>query len=344
MPNASTRQTIARQWEILKALPRRGAGMGVAELESHLRAHGFEASARTLQRDLVDLAQAFRIECNNKSKPFGWRWEQGAAQDLLGLTAAEAVSLHLVEQAIRPVLPAAIVQSMVPRFEQARQKLASLELEAGLSALAAHCRFVSDGAPLHPPHIDEAVLQSVQDALGAAQQLSVRYHSAAQLAAAEEGQMPEEAPAMRLHPLALINRGPVIYLLATCWDYDDPRLFALHRLHSAERTYEPARRPAGFVLDEWLQQHGGQFGSGECIALQARVGPELAVILRETPLAEDQCIEPGTGLLTATVADTWQLQWWLLSQGDAIEVLSPPALRQRVGESLRRAAQRYEAC
>ncbi len=340
MPNATTRRTLARQWEILKALPRRGPGISVADLENLLRAQGFEVTPRTLQRDLVELAGVFRIECNDKGKPFGWRWAEGTALDLSGLTVAEAVSLQLIEQAIRPLLPEAIVQSMAQRFEQARQKLAALD--GRRPAWDAHCRFVSDGAPLQPPRIDEDVLATVQDALGAAEQLLVRYSSAAHLLSAETGLAQDERPAMPLHPLALINRGPVIYLLATSWDYDDPRLFALHRMHSAERTYAPARRPAGFSLDGWLRQNGGQFGQGEHWALRAQVAPELAVILRETPLSPDQQLDAASGLLTATVADTWQLHWWLMSQGDAIEVLAPTALRQRMGEALRRAAARYD--
>lgn len=344
MPNATTRQTLARQWEILKALPRHGAGMAASDMENHLRQLGFEVSNRQLQRDLKALAESFSIECNDKGKPYGWRWAAGTALDLSGLTAAEAVSLCMIEQAVTPLLPAAIVASLLPRFEQARLKLASLGEEKA-AAMAAAFRCVSHGTPLKPPVIDADALQCVQEALAASEQVQVRYRSAALLQAAEaEGQssLPEPV-AMRLHPLALISRGPATYLLATCGNYSDPRLYAMQRVAQAERTYEDAVRPAGFQLDDWLAANTVQFGSGQTVALRARIEPGLAAILRETPLADDQTIEPANGLLCATVPDTMQLHWWILGQGADIEVLEPPELRARIAHTLQEALGQYQA-
>ncbi|MNC79574.1 hypothetical protein D3C75_1320880 [compost metagenome] len=44
----------------------------------------------------------------------------------------------------------------------------------------------------------------------------------------------------------------------------------------------------------------------------------------------------------ATVNNTWQLHWWILSLGDSLVVQEPAALRQQVGDTLRRAAAAYE--
>lgn len=38
------------------------------------------------------------------------------------------------------------------------------------------------------------------------------------------------ASTYHLHPLALVVRGPVTYLVATASDYPDVRLYALHRI------------------------------------------------------------------------------------------------------------------
>ncbi|WP_406681633.1 WYL domain-containing protein [Rhodoferax antarcticus] len=43
----------------------------------------------------------------------------------------------------------------------------------------------------------------------------------------------------------------------------------------------------------------------------------------------------GRVRLTATVNDTRQLQWWLLGQGDGVEVLGPDALRSDVLNSIK---------
>lgn len=77
--------------------------------------------------------------------------------------------------------------------------------------------------------------------------------------------------------------------------------------------------------------------------LEAALSDGLAQILRETPLSEDQEIKEQDDAvnLTATVADSWQLRWWILSQGDGIEVVAPEELREEIALSLKRAAGQY---
>jgi predicted DNA-binding transcriptional regulator YafY len=80
--------------------------------------------------------------------------------------------------------------------------------------------------------------------------------------------------------------------------------------------------------------------------LKALIQDHLAQHLRETRLSKDQCIEPDPNhenqfLLTASVFETWQLTWWILGQGAAIEVLAPQSLRVQIADSLKEAAARY---
>ncbi|MNL83050.1 hypothetical protein D3C87_2105970 [compost metagenome] len=46
--------------------------------------------------------------------------------------------------------------------------------------------------------------------------------------------------------------------------------------------------------------------------------------------------------LRATISDTWQLQWWILSQGDALIIEAPQSLRQQIAEKLKQASTQYE--
>ncbi len=105
----------------------------------------------------------------------------------------------------------------------------------------------------------------------------------------------------------------------------------------ARLTGEPAQRPSDFDLNGYIASGALQFGSGESIRLKARVSEELAHILAETPLSVDmQLVSDGNGkTLSATVPDTWQLRWWVLSQGEAIEVLAPTELREEIAATLR---------
>lgn len=88
----------------------------------------------------------------------------------------------------------------------------------------------------------------------------------------------------------------------------------------------PCRRPVDFSLDDYIAGGAQQFtspGAGP-IALQAWINEDLARQLRETPLSSDMHLEPEKDgqQLTATVQDSWQLRWWLLSQTGSIAVRS----------------------
>ena len=333
MPKAKTSHALARQWELLKLLPPRGPGITAKDLSERLARAGFEISKRTIERDLQDLSLVFPLMCNEKGIPYGWHWMPGTSTDLPSITLSDALSLHVVEDLVRPLLPASVLEALGPRFRQARRKLAALASENPAARWSEKVRQVAPTLPLLPPKIAEGVLETVQAALLADEQLDALY------------QRPGfDAPLrQRMHPLALVQRGPITYLIATAFHYDDLRLYAVHRICEARLTGEPAQRPSDFDLDTYIASGALQFGSGESIRLKARVSEELAHILAETRLSVDmQLVSDGNGkTLSATVPDTWQLRWWVLSQGEAIEVLEPTALREGILEVLSGALKRY---
>lgn len=333
MPSDTTRNTLARQWELLKLLPARGAGRTAKELADMLNDAGFKVSKRQVERDLGQLLDAFALDCNNASTPYGWRWVPEAATDLPGLTLAEALSLRLVEDSIRPLLPAQVLRALEPRFRQAAKKLEQLSGKSRTARWAAKVRSVLPALPLLPPKIDAATLETVQEALLTDEQLDVQYRSAGT----------DAAKAMRLHPLGLVQRGPVTYLVASAFKYKNVRLYALHRLAGAARTNERVKPPAGFDLDAFISSGALQFGGGKQIRLEALVAKSLAEILSETPLSTDQtlAIDGARFRLTATVTDSWQLRWWALGQGDAIEIAKPRLLRSEIVEIQKAAIYQY---
>ncbi len=70
--------TIVRQWLILTMLPRRPRRIDTGTLERKLRERGIVVHRRTIQRDLLELAQVFPIVADERAKPFGWRWSDDA--------------------------------------------------------------------------------------------------------------------------------------------------------------------------------------------------------------------------------------------------------------------------
>lgn len=333
MPARSTRSTLARQWTLLRLLPHRGSGLTARELTSELEAAGHAVTKRQVERDLTELATLFPIECLDSSTPWGWRWMPQADAQLPGLDKAEAMSLLAIEKLLRPLVPEALLQPLTARFRHADHLVDSLP-PAQRTRAAEAVRVVQPGQPLLPARIDPDALAQVQNALLAGTQMEIDYAGLGE---------PATCRTLRLHPLGLVHRGPASYVVATAFDYADIRMYALHRIAAARTSEETARRPANFDLDRWLADGGAGFGRGDTIDLELRISAQLAAYLGETPLTEEQVLAPDGEhfVLRARMQDTWQLRWWLLSQADQVEVMSPAPLRRSIGDRLKNASARY---
>ncbi len=333
MPKNKTRSALSRQWELLKLLPNKGRGKTVREFVELLNERGFNVGKRQVERDLLSLLESFPIECNDDSKPYLWCWVADASVDLVGLTQAEAFSLKLVEESTRSLLPPAVLRAVEPHFQQATRKLNSLEESSSVANWVKKVRVVSPAMPMLAPRIKPEVLETVQDSLLMDRQLDVEYCSFAD-------QTPKQ---LRLQPLALVQRGSVIYLIAALASCAAPRLYALHRISEACGVEEKAVYPEDFSLDEYIESGALNFGKGDKLLLDARVEDGLARHLEETPLSRDQKMNKRDGYyhLQATVSDSWQLRWWILSQGDGIRVDGPAPLRNEIISSLESAMASY---
>ncbi len=166
-------------------------------------------------------------------------------------------------------------------------------------------------------------------------QCTVTYHR-------KDAESPDEYP---INPLALVQRGSLIYLICTIKTYADIRILVLHRVLSATLLGTPTVHLPGFDLDEYLARGAFGWGAGQIIQLKALFTTEAGNHLHETPLSIDQEISQasdGRLRVTASVPDNKQLLWWLLGFGDGVEVEAPKELRDTIKLSLASAARRYQ--
>jgi hypothetical protein len=88
MPRNSREPTLARQWKLLKLIPRHRPGMSARELCERLKHAGHEVTKRTAERDLPELSIVFPLECNDVSMPYGWYRKAAASFDIPGIALA----------------------------------------------------------------------------------------------------------------------------------------------------------------------------------------------------------------------------------------------------------------
>ena len=333
--SASPRQnTVARQWQLLKLIPTRAPGLEARLLTQQLQDAGFSVSKRTVERDLLELSLLFPLQCNEKSKPYGWYWMQDASLDIPGVTLAEAMSLTLVETQLRQLLPTPLFDSLQARFNLAKSKLKALDSMNVGARWPNKVASVSAGMQLLPPKIDADLLQKVQQALLEDKQLDVSYHALHQSAVKH----------YRLNPLGLIQRGQISYLIASAEPYCDPLRFAIHRFQQVEITEYSSVIPKEFNLRGYLAKGAMEFSEGETIKLELTVKPVLANLLLETPLSADMSCDElvnGDYHIRATVHKGWQLNLWLMSQSDYLTVLAPFDLREDIKQQLTEALAKY---
>lgn len=322
---------VARQWAILQALPRAPKKITTQAIEARLQAQGHMVSRRTIERDLLSLSTRFPLLADERSKPYGWSWTRDSPGEILPrLDTPQAVALLLAREHLRNLLPLSLQAELQPMFDLAGRALVG----SGWKDWHQRTAVLPTGLSLRPPAIATGVMDCVEQAIARQRCIVAQYRSKGS----------REARKMRIHPLGLIARGPVMYLICTLFDYDDIRQLALHRLSEPLETTDPCEAPPGFDFQAYARGVAPGYRSRGPVRLVVRIDAPAAEHLNETPLSDDQQVrelDDGQVEVTATVEDDQTLRWWLLAFGDQLEVSSPFHLREEVGKELATAANRY---
>ena len=335
----SATQTAIRLIKLMQLIPRRSANsrrrIGVAELEEKLVEHGFQISRRTLQRDLQTLGKAFPDLHNDGQKDaLGWYWsEEALLESIPAMDYSMAFSFKMLDKLLSPRMPA-LIKRLQPYLEAA-DKVLPFEQQQQTERIYV----ISRSMPLKPVALDPSVVDIIERALLEQQCIRAHYR-----------RRDDEVAEYLLNPLGLVLRNEVSYLVATAWDYQDPRHYALHRFvpDTVELLQQTAQSPEGFSLQQYVNEGGFQYlRSQATLKLKLRMDKDTAKHLQETPLSDDQkIITPRSGAsnevkIHASVPDTEQLRWWLLGLGNKVVVEAPKRLRDEISQTLEQALAGY---
>ena len=116
--------------------------------------------------------------------------------------------------------------------------------------------------------------------------------------------------------------------------FHDLRQFALHRIHQAECLDAAARTHDDFEIDSYIRQDFNTTAPIEQVELVADVSPQIAWLLGETPLSNEQNLEPlpngNWKRLRAMVPDDQETLWWVFGLGENVRVHEPLLWAQTV--------------
>ena len=317
-----TLETLLLALELLRRIPRKNK-ITAKELHSQLQGAGMERDLRTIQRMLQTLSEKLEIECDDRSKPFGFRWQEGArGMAVSHLTPQESLLLQLSQEHLRNLLPPRLMQSMSGFFDQARRNLDGYPDNPQSTHLEREwprkVRVVATSQPLLAPTIAPGVLEEVSEALHANRWLELDYQNAA-----------GKRQQAKVMPLGLAQQGPRLYLVCRFEDFDNERSLALHRIRKAQASTLGFDRPPEFDLAQYDADGRFGFGYGEQVRLTFEIETEAGFHLTETPLSRDQYVQALDAdwmEITATVVDSAMLEWWLRGFGEAVRNIRKTAV------------------
>lgn len=313
-----TSNSLYRQWQILSRLST-GKWMGTRELQETLEREGIDISLRTIQRDLNQISQRFPIE-SNKTVPQGWRWRSDAPiQSLPHMTSSQAVTFMMVEEHLKHLLPPSLIEEMNPWFDLARR---SLSTQNNVRQWINRVRIVPGNQPLIPPVVEKFAQQAIYEGLLQDKQIECVYRA--------RGPQGEDRTYI-LNPLALVQKGSIIYLICTRHDKTEVQTFALHRFKSATVLDTRALHPVNFDIDAYIDSGALGFRVDfdkptEHVDLELIMNEADALYFTESQLSKEQTIVKISDDLykvSASVPFTSQLVWWLRSFGKKIIRIEP---------------------
>ena len=312
---------LQRQLAILKVLPGPGRAKSTGEIHEILKAD-FSISKRTVERDLVSLADAFPQAIHRREdEGLNGRtsyWHLTSLRGLLPETLLNnddiALALTLLRQQAYNRLPRSISRRLDSLWEQAA---ATSKQNRNAQQWMQLIQYLPDPIRPESPPIEKTVQSAVEDALRHSDKLDLTIRT-----------LDGEATLEGLLPLRLLLQEEILYLMAeypAAETMDDSiRLIPLHRIINARS------RPAmdGTSLEPDLAQ---QFvlGMEGSLRLVIRVNRPLAEALFNRPIGRNQRVsaaqdDPDQFIVTTDIDDTPQLRRWLKRRVDkGLEIMEP---------------------
>ena len=136
-----------------------------------------------------------------------------------------------------------------------------------------------------------------------------------------------------------------VYLIGFDETVDAMRTYKVERIKTSTVTADRYEIPEDFDPDAWLAHSWGIWSAESGVdEVVLRFDASAAQRVRESVWHRSQrltALDDGRIELAVTVAGIVEIRPWILSWGDAVEVVAPPALREAVARMVQRAAERY---
>jgi predicted DNA-binding transcriptional regulator YafY len=286
-------------------------------------AQEFEISERTVYRDIQALCE---VGVPIVAMPGeGYRLMEGYYLPPIAFSADEARSLHLaIAMLIGLTTPGPTQKAAATALEKIRTVLPTVALRQ-IEALQAIIHFYAFSESRL--NFDDKTFLTLQEAIQQRRVIHLRYHALTT----------NEVTERDVEPLELAFVDKTWILSAYC------------RLRQGSRAFRLDRIDKLTICDELFTPRsmrlGGHEAGGESLTIVARFAPSIVRWVKEQ---QHYSWAEGSDSSTETVMiyhprSFEQIEGWLLSWGDKVEVLEPSALRKRLAAAATKILGRYQA-
>lgn len=315
---------VTRQWFLLRKLEN-AKGATLQELADALPEY-LPRHLRTIRRDLEALESRFPLVSDRIGKQVRWRLMDGYHRiPPLSFSPTELMALVFSRNLLKPLDGTEIKASLDSVLNKATAALPP-EGEAYVRQLQGSFSVGLGSYKTYRHH--QQTIDQLTRAITQARTVQMRYYSASR----------DRTERREIDPYRLWYTDGALYLIGYCHRRQETRIFAVDRIRALTLTNHSWQLPLGFDVDAYVRD-----------ALVIMRGKPIDVTLRfnraTTAWAKDRRWHPSQqtaldqdGCLTMTlrVADTRELEGWILHFGSGVQVLQPESLRERIKEEARK--------
>lgn len=335
MPTAKGK-TLPRIINMMQLIPIYPRWTTAKILQSSLEDRGFSVTKRTVERDLVEVADLFGLVSSDS--PDGYKWsfsKQNADTFLPAISAEEALSLQLVEQHLEDYFPKEIFSQLEAIFKKSKDTLLrSDKLQNWPNKIASLPHVLS----FTPQNINEDIKTTVTQGILEQKKLKVTYS--------------DTKKTYTINPLGMLVRDAKLVLICTMSDENEPWHLLFHRISQA--TLLDTKFETNFDAKHYAESGAvGVLVNADLIDIKLSVKGYPRKLFNESLLNNTQAISDELVLANKFTQDYWQevsirlphtleLENWLMGHADDIKVIEPEQLKARVIRRLIKSLNHYD--